>query len=66
MAWFWLNMPFAAIFWLAYTLIPMWMVIKHPDTGEEIAETAERAEVVPLHVLSRREAMHWREAEAAA
>ncbi len=33
MAWFWLNIPLAILFFLTWTLIPMWLVVKHPDTG---------------------------------
>jgi hypothetical protein len=35
MSWFWLNIPLAALIFLAMTLIPLWLVIKHPDTGPE-------------------------------
>ena len=31
MNWFWMNIPLDAAFFLAWTLIPLWMVIKHPD-----------------------------------
>lgn len=33
MTWFWMNVPLAILFFLAWTLIPLWMVFKHPDTG---------------------------------
>lgn len=33
MYWFWLNMPLAAMFFAAWTGIPLWLVLKHPDTG---------------------------------
>lgn len=33
MTWFWLNIPLATVFFLAWTLVPAWLVIKHPDTG---------------------------------
>lgn len=32
MYWFWLNIPLAAVIFLAITSIPLWMVIRHPDT----------------------------------
>jgi hypothetical protein len=32
MYWFWLNIPLATVFFLAMTLIPLWLVIKHPDS----------------------------------
>ncbi len=31
MTWFWMNIPFAAACFLAWTLIPLWIVIKRPD-----------------------------------
>ena len=31
MSWFWLNIPLAALFFLAATAIPLWLVIRHPD-----------------------------------
>jgi hypothetical protein len=31
--WFWLNVPLMAVFFLAITGIPLWLVFKHPDTG---------------------------------
>lgn len=37
MTWFWLNIPLATLFFLAWTLIPLWMVIKHPDTGPDVS-----------------------------
>ena len=33
MYWFWLNMPLAAVFFGAWTGIPLWLVFKYPDTG---------------------------------
>jgi hypothetical protein len=33
MSWFWLNMPLAAVFFAATTGIPLWLVLRHPDTG---------------------------------
>jgi hypothetical protein len=36
MTWFWMNIPLASLFFLAWTLIPLWMVFKHPDTGRGI------------------------------
>jgi hypothetical protein len=36
MTWFWLNIPLAAVLFLAMSGIPLWLVIKHPDTGPDI------------------------------
>jgi hypothetical protein len=33
MSWFWLNIPLATLFFLAWTLIPLWLVFKHPEPG---------------------------------
>jgi hypothetical protein len=61
----WLNVPLAMLIFLAMSLIPLWMVIKRPDTGEEINQTVERAKAIPLHAVSRHEVARWRDAEAA-
>ena len=33
MTWLWLNMPVGAAFFAAWTAIPLWLVLKHPDTA---------------------------------
>ena len=43
MNWLWLNIPFATLIFLAMTLIPLWLVIRHPDTGAGAAGLARRA-----------------------
>ncbi len=60
--WFWLNMPLAAVIFTAIVGIPLWMVFKHPDTGEEIEQAAARRAVVPIHAASLDEAVRWQEA----
>jgi hypothetical protein len=65
--WFWLNIPLGAVIFLAIVGIPLWLVIKHPDTGEEIAEAAarhraRRQAAIPIHVASMDEAVRWHEA----
>jgi hypothetical protein len=42
--WFWLNIPLCAVIFSAMVGIPMWMVIKRPDTGYEIRKAAARLE----------------------
>jgi len=37
MLWFWLSIPLAAVFFGAWYLIPMWMVLTHPDWGPQPA-----------------------------
>jgi hypothetical protein len=41
--WFWLNMPLAAVFFAAVTGIPLWLVIKRPDTAPsgQVAPTSD-------------------------
>jgi hypothetical protein len=34
----WVNFPLALMFILAWTGIPLWMVIKHPDTTPDFSE----------------------------
>jgi len=40
MNWFWLNIPFGAVFFLAAAGIPIWMVIRHPDYRPARADAA--------------------------
>lgn len=35
MSWFWLNIPPAALFFAAWSGIPLWMVLRHPDRHDE-------------------------------
>lgn len=35
MDWFWLNTLLAAAFFGAWTGIPLWLVVRHPDTGPQ-------------------------------
>lgn len=37
MTWFWLNVPLATLFFAAWSGIPMWMVLRHPDRHPESA-----------------------------
>jgi len=60
--WFWLDIPLCAVIFSAMVGIPMWMVIKRPDTGHETKKTAARLEAVPVHVVSREEVARWRDA----
>jgi hypothetical protein len=58
MNWFWLNIPFATLIFLAMTLIPLWLVIRHPDTSPHAPGSARRAArqtaAVPVPVLVAR------------
>jgi ABC-type proline/glycine betaine transport system permease subunit len=62
MAWLSANIVLSALIFAAVVGIPLWMVIKRPDTGREVAETAARVEAIPLHAVSREEVVRWREA----
>jgi hypothetical protein len=33
MNWFWMNVPLMAVFFAAWTGIPLWLSLRHPDTG---------------------------------
>jgi hypothetical protein len=61
----WLNIPLMALIFAAMSGIPLWMVIKRPDTGRDIRDAVRRAEAIPLHAVSRHEAERWRERAAA-
>ena len=58
--WFWLNIPICVAIFSAIVGIPMWLVFKRPDTGQEIAAAAVRSEAVPLHSVSLQEAVQSR------
>jgi hypothetical protein len=61
--WFWLNIPIGAVLFAAMVSIPLWLVIKHPDTGQEIKEAAARGPAaVPLRATGMAEAARWRDA----
>ena len=49
MNWIWLNMPLGALIFLAVAGIPLWMVIKHPDTGPD-GQAARRTAATPARV----------------
>jgi len=40
MAWLWLNLSLGALFVLAIVAIPLWLVLRRPDTGPKPAELA--------------------------
>ena len=58
MSWLWLNIPLASVFFLATTMIPLWLVIKHPDSRPETAararRVADRAARVPVAAQAHR------------
>jgi hypothetical protein len=61
--WFWLNIPIGTVLFVAMVGIPLWLVIKHPDTGQEMDEAAARRRAaIPLRADSMAEAVRWRDA----
>jgi hypothetical protein len=54
MSWFWLNVPLAGLFVAAWSGIPLWMVLRHPDRDHAPAiqapATAVRAAPADLQV----------------
>jgi hypothetical protein len=63
--WLTVNIILSVLFFAAWVGIPLWMVIKRPDTGREVAEVKARMRAIPLHAVSRQEVARWRAAEAA-
>jgi hypothetical protein len=37
MTWLLLNIPLAVLFFAVWVGIPLWLVLKHPDTGPALA-----------------------------
>ena len=37
MTWLLLNVPLAVLFFALWVGVPMWLVLKHPDTGPGLA-----------------------------
>ncbi len=48
MNWLWINIPLMAVFFLAVTGIPLWLVFKHPDR-----RPAQQGQVLPDSVPAR-------------
>jgi hypothetical protein len=73
MQWFWMNIPLAAMFVAIWTGVPLWLVLKHPDTGPESrvpdafhqAQVAESAEPQAGDVYGPRHASGSRALEGA-
>lgn len=45
--WFWLNIPLTAAFFLAWSVIPVWLVLRHPDTGPDAGPGSPRHDRAP-------------------
>lgn len=46
MNWLWMNVPLMVVFFAAMTGIPLWLSLRHPDTGPETLATESLAGVV--------------------
>lgn len=68
MNWFWLNIPLDAVFFLAVTSIPLWLVFRHPDTRPAPAapEPSAAASAVTAPATGRPQAERERELVGAA
>ena len=47
MNWLWINIPLMAVFFLAMTGIPLWLVARHPDHGPVVSNTGFAPEQQP-------------------
>ena len=56
MNWLWLNIPLMAVFFLAMTGIPLWLVFKHPDERELAPE--HQGQALPDSVAVRYSVTH--------
>jgi len=69
--WLWLNIPLAVLFVLAVSGIPLWMVIRHPDTAPDFSdarrlnEAHARAEAAAAAGSGQEDAAAWSERVAA-
>ena len=50
MSWFWLNVPLMALFFLATAGIPMWLVLRHPETVPARTSRSTRLDATPQSV----------------
>jgi hypothetical protein len=48
MNWFWMNVPAMVVFFAAITGIPLWLTLRHTDSGPVMRPTAEPAADVPF------------------
>ncbi len=54
--WLWLNIIICAVIFLAFVGIPLWLVNRRPDTGQEVADAVARVGAKPMHEVSKEEA----------
>jgi hypothetical protein len=53
--WLWLDIVICAVIFLGIVGVPLWLVSRRPDTGQEVADTAARLEATPMHEISKDE-----------
>jgi hypothetical protein len=53
--WLWLNIPLMAVFFIAMTGIPLWLVWKHPDLGPAAVKTRRSRAIRPSTAPARRQ-----------
>jgi len=63
-SWAWLNFPLAALFFLAMTAIPLWLVVKRPDNGPSFAAVPADARIPAISAVASAEAVPDRSAAA--
>jgi hypothetical protein len=50
MSWFWLNVPLMSVFFLATAGIPLWMTLRHPESGPARTTRSTRLDATPQSV----------------
>jgi hypothetical protein len=48
MNWFWMNVPLMVVFFAAMTGIPLWLSLRHPDTGPMTLAASSPADEVTI------------------
>jgi hypothetical protein len=48
MNWFWANVPLMVAFFAAIAGVPLWLSLRHPDTGPATPQASSPAENVPV------------------
>jgi hypothetical protein len=59
--WLWLNIIICVVIFLAFVGVPLWLVNRRPDTGQETADVAALVGAKPIHEVSREEASQSRQ-----
>ena len=59
--WLWLNIVICAVLFLAFVGVPLWLVTRHQDSGQDAADAAARIGAKPIHEVSKEEAAQSRQ-----